>query len=130
MNNRREQTPDRRIAKIERDRQYRRKQRREFDRRGIEEARLKALEAELLSSLAEQRRENETLAGENRRLEGRISILEDTIVQLRQDCQRLQKIMDQADSLFEYDNFPSPNEDVANNETVITHGPGSSQSTI
>ncbi|XP_022737149.1 uncharacterized protein LOC111290012 [Durio zibethinus] len=130
MSNRRELTIDQRRAKNERDRRPRREHKLEVEK-------LRNLVDELQALLTTQRNENRFVTEENERLNGKMLYLKDTIRQLHEHERELeeqnrglQETMNIADSYLALDLFRSPNEEVANNETIITHGPESTQSTI
>ncbi|KAE8712974.1 hypothetical protein F3Y22_tig00110221pilonHSYRG00420 [Hibiscus syriacus] len=124
---RRQLTAAQRSAKIEHDRRLRRERKLEFER-------LQNTERELQGLVVAQRNENASLKVENQTLNDMVSELHDTVNQLRDQNRelRLKKLgleqtMKLADSWFAFEESSSPNEEVANNES-IAEDPRSSQS--
>ncbi|KAE8708198.1 hypothetical protein F3Y22_tig00110348pilonHSYRG00064 [Hibiscus syriacus] len=100
----------------------------------MEFERLQNTERELQGLVVVQRNENASLKVENQTLNDMVSKLQDTVNHLRDQNRELhqknlglEQTIKLADSWFAFDESSSPNEEVANKES-IAEGPGSSQS--
>ncbi|XVF51303.1 hypothetical protein PTKIN_Ptkin04bG0174200 [Pterospermum kingtungense] len=118
MSSRREPTPAQRRAKNERDRRRREQHNTEFKRLQRVDEEMKSLRDENRQLREENRRLNDMLSNSNIRH------------QLREQNLELEETVKLVESRFELDKFPSPNEEVANNEPIITQCSESSQSAM